>query len=248
MGLWEIVNEVERERRSEQRKYPPDHSRIDRLLERQTRILFTLLPHERPKLKSVAPPPEPGPKCDLSKLTDQEMHELARLLCKVAGKDFAAEAEKLAAAERTNHRPASGSAPARAACDPNEAGRAANPNANHLRTRYAGKPPPSPDRGFTIPRVKKTDPMTLRMRRRMKMMFDRRKGAQFQRLAKNTAMTAVPAPLASRPAMVASQSFRDDASALDTTLSTTPKRKPQPAQRSNRAGLTVTPRGPNATS
>jgi hypothetical protein len=151
----EIVNEVERERRLEQRKYPPDHSRIDRLLEQQTRILLALLPHERPKLKSVAPPPEPGPKWDLSKLADQEVHELGRLLCKMTGKDFATEQEKHAAAARTNRRPTSGSGPARAACDPNQAGRAANPDANHLRTRYAGEPHPSLDRGFTIPRVKK---------------------------------------------------------------------------------------------
>jgi hypothetical protein len=47
---------------------------------------------------------------------------------------------------------------------------------------------------------------------------------------------------------MAPQSPRGHASALDTTPSTAPKRKPQRAQRSNRAGLTVTPRGPDAIS
>jgi hypothetical protein len=85
MLLWEIVNEVERERRSEQRKYPPDRSRIDRLLELQTRILFTLLPYEQPKLLSIAPPPKPPPgdlSKLLSKLTTKDLRALQRLALK----------------------------------------------------------------------------------------------------------------------------------------------------------------------
>jgi hypothetical protein len=62
--------------------------------------------------------------------------------------------------------------------------------------------------------------------------------AQFQRLAKKTPITAAAAPIASRPAMIAPQCSCGHASALDMTPSTTPKRKPQRAQRSNRAGLT----------
>jgi hypothetical protein len=54
--------------------------------------------------------------------------------------------------------------------------------------------------------------------------------------------------VASRPAVIAPQSSCGHASALDMTPSTTPKRNPQRAQRSNRAGLTVTRRGPGAIS
>jgi hypothetical protein len=38
------------------------------------------------QLKSIAPPPEPVSQPDLSKLTEQEVDELARLLSKMEGK------------------------------------------------------------------------------------------------------------------------------------------------------------------
>jgi hypothetical protein len=111
MRLWEIVNELERKLRSEQRKYPPDQSRIDWLLELETRILFTLLPYERPKLKSIAPPPKPVPEPDLSKLTREDLEALARILPKLGGKDCgAAEIEAPAPRATTNRRSGHGSA------------------------------------------------------------------------------------------------------------------------------------------
>ncbi len=60
-------------------------------------------------------------------------------------------------------------------------------------------------------------------------------------------MTAAPAPVASTPAMAGPQPPCDHASSWVTSPST-PRRKPQMAQHSNRAGLTVTPWGPDAIS
>jgi hypothetical protein len=81
--LWELVNELEGELRSAQRKYPPYNSRIDRLFDLRLRVLFALLPYEQPKLKIVDPPAVA--QLDHSKLTDEELHELGRLLSKMEG-------------------------------------------------------------------------------------------------------------------------------------------------------------------
>jgi hypothetical protein len=147
LRLWELVNKLEKELRSAERKYPPDNSRIYALLELQIRIVSTLLPYERPKLKSVAPP-EPRP-CDLSKLTDEEMHELARLLTKITGEDWGA--AEMAAPKPTR------------------------PDANHLATRCAGAPPQQDDQESTIDAA--NEAMMRRMRERRRMREMRRMGS-----------------------------------------------------------------------
>jgi hypothetical protein len=101
MGLWEIFNWLGRKLRSELRKYPPDQSRLDWILKLQQRILLTLLPYERPKLKSIAPP-APVLQPDLSRLTKKERHDLARLLPKMGVK-----AGEIEGPKPTNRRSAS---------------------------------------------------------------------------------------------------------------------------------------------
>src|SRR5262249_19336759 len=112
LRLWEIVNALDRECRSEQRKYPPDDSRIRALWELQIRILSMLLPYERPKLKSIAPPPEPKfNKDDLTRLTDRELHQLLNILSKLEnGSSVETQSTKPAAAARRKRHPDSASA------------------------------------------------------------------------------------------------------------------------------------------
>jgi hypothetical protein len=95
------------------------------------------------KPKSVAPPAEPQP--DLSKLTDEEFHQFERLTYKIWGQDggfVEAEAAKPAAAARKKRHSASKSAPPHASSAiPTRPDGPTRPDANHLRTRYAGAPP-----------------------------------------------------------------------------------------------------------
>jgi hypothetical protein len=95
----------------------------------QARILCTLLPYERSKLKSIVPSSVPA---DLSKLTDEELNEFARLYSKITGEDCGAaeiETPKFSAA-KTNHRQRS--TPARAL--------------RFNQSRHAGAPPNHDDR------------------------------------------------------------------------------------------------------
>jgi hypothetical protein len=73
--LWELADETRRQLLWARIEYPRDQSRIDHLMASLERPLTKLLPYERPKRKPVAPP-----QVDLSKLTDEELCVLAKIL------------------------------------------------------------------------------------------------------------------------------------------------------------------------
>jgi hypothetical protein len=75
--LWRLANETERELQSARLEYTPDQRRIDRLSEKLERLLSRLLPYDN--LQPVPKPPEP----DYSRLTLQELGQLAKICRKV---------------------------------------------------------------------------------------------------------------------------------------------------------------------
>src|SRR5271157_2888525 len=85
-ALWEQVGILREELAAEERKRSSDQSRRDTLRDQIARVLFKILPYERPRLaaitvKSDADNP-PRVKADLSLLTDAELDTLERLCLK----------------------------------------------------------------------------------------------------------------------------------------------------------------------